>query len=88
MYLSADGFRNEDGTLEVNHHDENACCAKCAVDVANWPDMVVTGSYVHWEGKPEYCEYCNGFTDSAYGDPSTDQPDAPEQNMMEYPCHG
>ena len=87
-YVAADGWRNEDGSLEVYRNSENACCAKCAADVAEWPDMVVTGSYIHYEGPAEYCEYCNGLTESAYGDPSADDsdgPDGPEQNMTEYP---
>ena len=72
MYLASDGFRDsETGVLELNPYDksEAVCCAKCAADVSQWPDLIVTGQYIHYEGQPEYCEYCNGFTDSAYGDP-------------------
>lgn len=70
MYLARDGWR-EDGKLDFNEHDrsENVCCAACAANVDLRPDLIVTGEYIHYEGPPEYCEYCNGFTESAYGDP-------------------
>jgi hypothetical protein len=74
MYLVRDGWRT-DGELALNPYDrsENDCCAKCAADVAAEPDAIVIASYIHYEGAPKYCEYCNGFTDSAYGDPSEDE---------------
>jgi hypothetical protein len=58
--------------LEVNG-GENICCAACAADIARWPDLAVTAQFIHYEGPPEYCEYCNGFTDSAYGDPDEEE---------------
>lgn len=74
MYLARDGWREEDGTLTVNPHDgENVCCAKCATDTTQWPDLIITGQYIHYEGEPEYCEYCNSFTDSAYGNPNQEK---------------
>jgi hypothetical protein len=70
MYLATDAWRNDDGTLEPNRHSsENVCCAKCARDTENWPDLIIVAQYAHYEGPAEYCEYCNGFTESAYGDP-------------------
>ncbi len=67
MYLAREGWREEDGKLTVNQHDrsENVCCAKCAADVDKWPDIIITADYVHYEGEPEQCEYCNSLTDSA-----------------------
>lgn len=74
MYMTRDGFRDDAGKLEVNPHDrtEAVCCAKCAKDTAKWPDLIVTGHFVHYEGAPEQCEYCNEFTESAYGDPEAE----------------
>jgi hypothetical protein len=70
MYLARDGWREENGALTLNRYDrsENACCAKCACDTVEWPDLVIVASYVHYEGAAEYCEYCNGVTESAYGE--------------------
>lgn len=69
MYLARDGWREENGKLDVNEHDPsvNTCCAKCAQDTAQWPDLIVVASYIHWEGDAEVCEYCSGETPSAYG---------------------
>ncbi len=77
IYMACDGWREDDGKLNFNKHDrsENTCCPKCAADVEKWPDIIIIAEYIHWEGPPEYCEYCNGFTDSAYGDPSKDTPE-------------
>jgi hypothetical protein len=75
MYLAQDGWRDEEtGILELNPHDrsENVCCAQCAADKDSWPDLIIVASYVHYEGEPEYCEYCDGFTESAYGNPDDD----------------
>lgn len=75
MYLAQDGWRNQDGTLALLNgyvRSENVCCAKCAADTEQWPDLIITGTYAHYEGPPEYCEYCNGFTESAYGDPEAE----------------
>lgn len=74
MYIARDGWREDTGELTINEHDhsESSCCAKCAANVTSWPDMIVTGSYIHYEGRPEYCEWCNGMTESAYGDPAAD----------------
>ena len=72
MYLARDGWRDDEtGKLDFNQHDhsEAICCAKCAADVEQWPDIIIVAQYVHYEGAPEYCEYCNGLTESAYGDP-------------------
>ena len=75
MYIARDGWREEDGTLGFNQYDrtESICCAKCAANVEEWPDLIVVGEYIHWEGEPEYCEWCNGFTESAYGNPEEEQ---------------
>jgi len=71
MYMAVGGWRDEEtGKLEVNDREEFVCCAKCAVDTQQWPDLVIIGHYVHYEGPPEECEYCNSFTESAYGDPN------------------
>lgn len=72
MYLARDGWRDDNGTLDFNEHDrsENVCCPQCAQDTKQWPDLIVVAEYIHYEGPPEYCEYCNGFTNSAYGDPA------------------
>lgn len=71
MYVARNGWREEDGKLDFNEHDrsESVCCAKCAANTASWPDLIVTGEYIHYEGAPEYCEWCGSFTASAYGDP-------------------
>lgn len=72
MYLARDGWRDdESGVLDFSEHDrtEATCCAKCAADTKQWPDIIITSEYIHYEGAPEYCEFCNSFTDSAYGDP-------------------
>jgi hypothetical protein len=72
MYLARDGWRDDDTSkLDFNEHDrsENVCCAKCAADITDQPDLIIVGDFLHYEGPPQYCEYCNGFTDSAYGDP-------------------
>ncbi len=78
MYLARDGWREEDDSLDFNQHDrsENTCCAKCASDVDKWPDIIIVGNYIHYEGAPEYCEYCNSLTDSAYGDPEAEEVEA------------
>ena len=79
MYLARDGWRDDEtGKLELNPYDrtESVCCAKCAADVAKWPNMIITAGYIHYEGAPEYCEWCNGFTNSAYGDPTEEQSNA------------
>lgn len=72
MYLARDGWREDDGKLDFNRHDrsENVCCAECAADTDKWPDLIIVANYIHYEGQPEYCEYCNEFTESAYGDPA------------------
>ncbi len=75
MYLARDGWRDDEtGSLDFNPHDrsEAVCCAACAVDVVKWPDIIIVGEYIHYEGPAEYCEYCNSLTDSAYGDPGDD----------------
>lgn len=72
-YLARDGCRDDEtGKLDFNQHDrtESACCATCTANVESWPDLIIVAEYIHYEGPPEYCEWCNGFTDSAYGDPA------------------
>ncbi len=71
MYLARDGWREEDGKLDFNSYErsEAVCCASCAADTEKWPDIIITAEYIHHEGPPEQCEFCNSFTDSAYGDP-------------------
>jgi NAD-dependent SIR2 family protein deacetylase len=73
IYVAIDGWREEDGTLTVFGKFEHSCCTKCAADTAQWPDMIIVGQNIHYEGEPEQCEYCNGFTDSAYGDPAKEK---------------
>jgi len=70
-YVARDGFRDAEGALGFNPSDktEAVCCAKCAKDVDRWPDLIITGSFVHWEGPDEYCEFCSAFIQSEYGDP-------------------
>lgn len=72
MYIARDGWRDENGVLDFNSYDreELVCCAKCAADVTAWPDLIVIGEYAHYEGPAESCEWCNGLTESAYGDPA------------------
>jgi hypothetical protein len=73
VYVATDGWREEDGTLTVNKWDgEHMCCAKCAVDTEQWPDLIILGQDCHMEGPAEVCEYCNAETASAYGDPEED----------------
>lgn len=70
MYLAMDGFRSETGILESpRDKSESVCCAKCAADTKQWPELIITGEYINYEGEPEYCAFCNGLTDSAYGNP-------------------
>ena len=76
MYTARDGWRDsETGKLDVNPHDrtESVCCAKCAADTDKWPDLIVVGTYIHYEGPPEICEWCNGKTESSYGDPEAEK---------------
>lgn len=82
MYLARDGWREEDGKLDFNQHDrsENVCCPACAVDTEKWPDLIITCQYIHYEGPAEYCEYCNGLTESAYGDPDEDPEDEEDED--------
>ena len=75
MYLARDGWRDQEtGKLDFNEHDraESVCCAKCATDVDRRPDLIVVATYIHYEGEPEYCEWCNGLTESAYGIPKSE----------------
>ena len=70
MYLAREGWRNEEtGQLEDYEKSKYVCCPKCAQDIKKWPDMIVVGQWIHYEGAPEMCEYCNEFTESAYGEP-------------------
>lgn len=75
MYLAKDGWREDNDRLEENSYDqgENVCCAKCAADTEGQPDLIIIAEYVHWEGSAEYCEYCDGLTESAYGDPDPEK---------------
>lgn len=73
-YLARDGWREDDGRLVLNTHDrsENVCCPDCATDTDQWPDIIITGQDIHYEGEPLQCEYCNKEIESAYGDPDAE----------------
>ena len=70
-FLVRDGWRDEYGKLDFNPHDRNesVCCHKCVTDLEKWPDLIVVAEFVHWEGEPEICEWCNAEIESAYGVP-------------------
>lgn len=76
MYLAHDGWREDNGKLDFTEYDRTGvCCAKCATDIKQWPNLIIVAQYIHWEGESEYCEWCNGFTESAYGVPEADKPE-------------
>lgn len=74
-YLVYDGCRdNETGRVEVNPYDKSelVCCGKCAQNTNEWPDIIVITNFVHWEGEPLQCEFCNEMIESEYGIPEVE----------------
>ena len=74
-YLARDGWREDDGRLDFNPHDrdESVCCPLCAVNVTEWPDLIIVAQDIHYEGEPLQCEWCNERIESAYGDPDAEE---------------
>ena len=77
IYYALDGSRDsETNVLEFNPHDRDkdgsVCCPDCARNVEGWPDIILVGQDIHYEGQPEVCEWCNGEVASAYGEPPED----------------
>jgi hypothetical protein len=59
--------------------DMAICCPKCANKKNDWEDDEVNEYFIHYEGPPEICEFCNAEIESAYGDPD-DEKDEEESN--------